>query len=226
MVTKKTNNETKVEETAKTTEQPSVEMSVILKQMEEMQKLILDLQTKNQEQAEQINQTNEKVVDQSLERIDQNYPVETISLLKGELVLRGSNTVPHLYRSFGAVKVLSFEEVRSIYNNQPNAFRNGKVYINDPKIVKELGLEYDYERILDKNKIDGFMALSDSEIENIMSTISPTQRDTIIRTIVDGYVKGDSNYSNINKIILIGKLLKHDIYKVASEKVQNQQNND
>lgn len=166
-----------------------------------------------------INETNNTIEEKSETEIEDDEFIEikptrqvtVTSLVHGRLVLVNERKTPFRIDGFGQSRNIRFEDIESICNINRNAFKNGWVYIGNKKdrdVIKALYLEEDYKNLLDKNTIENFINLSQSEMAHIFQTASNIQLETIIETITKGLLDFDKKYFDKNKIAFINNLIK------------------
>jgi len=160
-----------------------------------------------------------KQTDFVYEALSPNDMVEVISLCYDKLNL---NTKPHAagYRysfdSFGETKMIMYSELAQIKETQRNFARKGYFLINNPSAVRMLGLEEDYKRILNKEKIEEVLSNSPNA-EKWLKVANEGQLENIIaRVLIDKMVKGEN--VDMNLVYKVSQISKIDInQRVAFE---------
>ena len=145
--------------------------------------------------------------------------VEVISLCYDKLNL---NTKPHAagnrysFDSFGETKMIMYSELAQIKETQRNFARKGYFLINNPSAVRMLGLEEDYKRILNKEKIEEVLSNSPNA-EKWLKVANEGQLENIIaRVLIDKMVKGEN--VDMNLVYKVSQISKIDInQRVAFE---------
>jgi hypothetical protein len=133
------------------------------------------------------------------ENISPNDMIEVISACGDKLNL---NTKQHnlgnryTFDYFGETKNIMFSELSQIKENQRNFARKGYFIVNNVSAVRMLGLEEDYKRILDVNKIKELLSNSPNA-ESLFKSANEGQQGIIINMLINKMVAGENVDMNL-----------------------------
>lgn len=197
-----------------------------LSQLKSMMQMLLN-KDKITIESNNISQNEDIEDDDDFVEIKPTRQILITSLVHGKLVLVNEKKTPFRIDDFGQTRNIRFEDIESICNINRNAFKNGWAYIGNKKdkdVVKALYLDEDYKKLLDKNTIENFINLSQSEMTKIFKTASDIQLETIIETITKGLLNFDTKYTDLNKLKFIDELVNErfkgrvsDLYSLSRE---------
>ncbi len=155
------------------------------KQFDQMQKMLNNLanaqpQTQPQVQPQQ-NLSSKKI--------------RVISLIPNMLVLTtepdGGGRVFY-FDKFGAEKRIKFDDLDNIVQTHYWIFEQGLAYICDKEAVAELGLQEEYENIIDKKGIVEIAKLQSKEDVEMLCTMNETMQEKVIDMIAEDVAQGNT----------------------------------
>lgn len=83
------------------------------------------------------------------------------------------------FNKYGDIRTVKFDDLADMVASYPNAFEKGYIYINDPAVVAELGLDDVYQDIHTKKDMDKILKLdSDESVEGFKNL------DTLFQKII------------------------------------------
>ncbi|RXZ78193.1 hypothetical protein EBB07_29500 [Paenibacillaceae bacterium] len=192
------------------------------KEIETMKQMLNNfLETQKKSETKAIETVVEEIKEDELPIIPPNKLIHVTSLFKGGMTLKGANNNPKRFDTFGVTLPISFEDISYIVGNHRKLAEEGCFYINDRSVIKALYLEDSYEKILNKNRIEGIMLLTETQIKQIMEILPNGQKETIEQFIVDGIVNNDMTYMNKNKISIISEACGKDIWRIAQNRMSD-----
>lgn len=157
--------ETKRRGRPKKSETPVVEEKIEKKvdnsQEELIKKLMAQLEAQNEKMAEmqkQIDENNkpQTVVVNNNDNI-RGKKVKVINLMQNPLNIStesngGGRT--YSFKNYGDSRLIKFDDLADIVASYPYTMEHGLAYICDKEVVKELGLEDEYSKLFDKERMD------------------------------------------------------------------------
>jgi predicted Zn-ribbon and HTH transcriptional regulator len=185
-----------------TNEEPNV-IDLLTKQLQDLQEQLKILKdNQNQSQKQTIIQPK---VEQQFEpettyaRIDGRERIQVMSLSNIPLNLTtepmGRGRI-FQFAKFGEIKIIKYDDVVNIVYNHPNFTKEGRFLIMNPAVVRELGYEEDYSKILNKEKIETILENGQNALDLYKST-NEVQRKTIheflIRKVRDNLASVDTS---------------------------------
>lgn len=180
---------------------------LLLKQIEEMKSKMADLQVKA-----------------DVKIFDQYADITVVSLRSGVLNLAtGPNGTQQIYTfsGFGKTNEISYGELKKVLQFYRNRFENGDVYIDNPDVVKALGLTIPYEKILSPQKINELLNADIKTFERIFANAPKSQQNTIADLLVNRVV--DNENVDLNVVAYVKKITGKDMdFKI--EQMQSAKN--
>jgi hypothetical protein len=208
--------EVKIDSTQEENKQLKQELSD-LKAM--FQQLMSTVQSQNE--AKIVVPVVEEVDEYSTIDIQPNQLIKVTSLFYGGMVLRGSNNKRIPFEKFGVTLPVSYEDLNYICSNHRKLAEEGCFYIHDKNAIKALYLEGNYTNIVNKQTIESIITLSDQQITDIITNLTPALRTTVEDIVIQGIVSNDRRYGDRNKIDLISHLCEKNLSKIAQERIDN-----
>lgn len=153
--------------------------------------------------------------------IQPNQIIKVTSLFYGGMVLRGSNNKRVPFEKFGVTMPVTYEDLNYICSNHRKLAEEGCFYIHDKNAIKALYLEDNYKNIVNKQTIESIITLSDQQITDIITNLTPSLRYTVEDIVIQGIVSNDRRYGDRNKIDLISRLCDKNLNKIAQERIDN-----
>lgn len=173
---------------------------------DKLNQLIELMTTKNSENTE--NKINEKIEQTNLieyEEPSPNKQVRVMSLCYGSLNLAESKgeKARLKFSKYGEIRPCLYSVLMNIVNNNRNFAEKGYFYILDKSVVYHLGLEEEYKKIVNNDCINNICNYNTPEIKDIVSVMNNEQKETMIRLLCDKIYNGET--VDYNKIETISK---------------------
>ena len=161
--------ETKRRGRPKKSETPVVEEKIEKKvdnsQEELIKKLMAQLEEQNIKMAEmqkQIDSKSQTVVVNNENNALRGKKVKVVNLMQNPLNIStepngGGRT--YSFKNYGDSRLIKFDDLADIVASYPYTMEHGLAYICDKEVVKELGLEDEYAKLFDKDKMDKVVKL-------------------------------------------------------------------
>ena len=205
----------KTETAVKKTETNKDDMLLALsKQVEEMNKKLLELSEENKALKENRNFDSEE----ETEEINADTDIPVISMCVGKLVIstlgNGQGTV-YEFSEFGEIQDIPFGDLREIVKNKSYFAKGGAYYIANENAVKKLRLTRDYENIISNKMFETLLAQNASVVVEAYKTAPELQKEQVVSLIEEKIANGVEIDGNI--LIKIGKLCGKDFMKEAEE---------
>lgn len=210
--------------------QAEVKIDPMQEENKQLKKEINDLKAMFQQLMSTVQSQNEaKVVAPVIEEEDEystidiqpNQLIKVTSLFYGGMVLRGSNNKRIPFEKFGVTLPVSYEDLNYICSNHRKLAEEGCFYIHDKNAIKALYLEDNYKNIVNKQTIESIITLSDQQITDIITNLTPALRFTVEDIVIQGIISNDRRYGDRNKIDLISRLCDKNLSKIAQERIDN-----
>ena len=173
-------------------------------EVEELKKIVNSLVASKEKEEKKPRQPRRQ--QSAYEEISPNYYVRIMSLVDNPLNL---NTKPKgqgkpiRFETFGEIQKVFYSDLLDINRNHKNFLEAGYYLILDEKVIKDIGLEKLYEKVLNKDQIENILTNSENAI-SLFETANDKQRNVIIDFFVQRIVSGqnvDFNLiSNISRI--------------------------
>lgn len=181
----------------------SIDISNLLKEIKALQEKINSL-----EKEKEVQEVKEE--DFSKEKM-----INFISLSKGSVLLKGTASRPYEIEGQYSTRAFTETEAKAIVTLMGSYMREGYVYIDDAKFVKEAGLGEAYRNILTPEKLRGLFDNDVNSVINIYQNASEGQK----KIIIDLVSEKKANNENIDANILIGlsKLSGIDLLETEEE---------
>lgn len=173
----------------------------LLNQLDEMKMLMAQMQDKiNSISADKPQQI---IVQQDADR-NLTRSVKVTCMIGNEYWLstepngRGKTYKFNGYGDTKPIKYLDMINIIEVYGNQ---FEKGMAIMSSKKDYEDLQIEYAYDNILTKEKMDKVLSLSDDEDVDIVLNLEDEMQEKVLMMIADNVVNGYSyDYNKINKL--------------------------
>ena len=170
------------------------EVEQMRQQMEDMQKLIIQLTGKAFDQSQNVQYVN-----------DSNKDVTLTSLTVGELNLStegyGQGEV-YTFSHYGEQQTVPYEDLKKLIKNNKRFIEGGNVFINDEEVVKEQKLVNVYKKLLSYEQIEKIFSEDKSTFEKIYQSMTQNQKETLKGIIFDKLNKDEKSVDmNIVQIL-------------------------
>ena len=170
------------------------EVEQMRQQMEDMQKLIIQLTGKAFDQSQNVQYLN-----------DNNRDVTLTSLTVGELNLStegyGQGEV-YTFSHYGEQQTVPYEDLKKLIKNNKRFIEGGNVFINDEEVVKEQKLVNVYKKLLSYEQIEKIFSEDKSTFEKIYQSMTQNQKETLKGIIFDKLNKDEKSVDmNIVQIL-------------------------
>ena len=190
------------------------ENSQLKSQLEEMQKMLLEL--KNNMAVKETAVVKEPIQEPVSEYIDipLNKVVKVMSLYFGGLNLKVSdNGKTFRFNNFGDMQPILYNDLIQIMNHQHRFCQEGYFMILDKDVIKAHALEDNYKKLLDAKQIQNILEYDDEKITELFTSTTQNIKESII-SIVVAKINGDGNVDK-NKVHLLGELYGADLFAYA-----------
>ena len=186
-------------------------------QLEEMLKNFMNNFQNNNVKEEAVKNTKKiDDEDEDEERIPFNKTIKVMSLINNRLTIStegdGQGT-KYNFVKFGQIRGILYEQLISIVNTNESFANEGVFYIMNSKVVKALGLEEQYKKIMNKETIVNILDLDSEKISNFFTNTTKTVQETIVSILKTKIKNGE--YVDLNKVDLISKIYGQDINILA-----------
>ena len=170
------------------------EVEQMRQQMEDMQKLIIQLTGKALDQSQNVQYVN-----------DNNKDVTLTSLTVGELNLStegyGQGEV-YTFSHYGEQQTVPYEDLKKLIKNNKRFIEGGNVFINDEEVVKEQKLVNVYKKLLSYEQIEKIFSEDKGTFEKIYQSMTQNQKETLKGIIFDKLNKDEKSVDmNIVQIL-------------------------
>lgn len=170
------------------------EVEQMRQQMEDMQKLIIQLTGKAFDQSQNVQYVN-----------DSNRDVTLTSLTVGELNLStegyGQGEV-YTFSHYGEQQTVPYEDLKKLIKNNKRFIEGGNVFINDEEVVKEQKLVNVYKKLLSYEQIEKVFSEDKGTFEKIYQSMTQNQKETLKGIIFDKLNKDEKSVDmNIVQIL-------------------------
>ena len=153
------------------------EVEQMRQQMEDMQKLIIQLTGKAFDQSQNVQYIN-----------DNNKDVTLTSLTVGELNLStegyGQGEV-YTFSHYGEQQTVPYEDLKKLIKNNKRFIEGGNIFINDEEVVKEQKLTNVYKKLLSYEQIEKIFSEDKDTFEKIYQSMTQNQKETLKGIIFD-----------------------------------------
>lgn len=109
------------------------------------------------------------------------------------------------WEQFGDEEEIKFGELQAMRNSQRRFFVDNWVYIDDPEVLKALGVEKYYTNAVNADNVDLLFAAAPEHIEKRVSAMSGSMKDTVKRLALEKYHSGELD--SIKKIRALERAL-------------------
>lgn len=194
------------------------EKDILIKQLmekvESLSKMVLENQNNSDDKKVSVQVDNQADYTEP----NPNKQIRIVSMCYGTLNL---STEPFgrgklvTFNKYGESKTVLYSTLIDIVNNNRSFAEEGKFYILDKDVVYYLGLSDYYNNIFNKDIIDNILNYSPSEITDFLNNMVESQKETLVRNIIDKIYNNKS--VDLNKCDLISKLCNIDILSKVSE---------
>ena len=119
------------------------------------------------------------------------------------------------FNKYGDVRLIKFDELNDIVASYPNTMSQGLIYICNPDVVKELGLDDEYEKIYDKETVDKIIYMREEHDADLFIGMNKNMQESTVREIanlINNNVTIDFNY-----LQKIKENTGYDIAKIAKD---------
>lgn len=161
------------------------EVEQMRQQMEDMQKLIIQLTGKAFDQSQNVQYVN-----------DNNKDVTLTSLTVGELNLStegyGQGEV-YTFSHYGEQQTVPYEDLKKLIKNNKRFIEGGNVFINDEEVVKEQKLTNVYKKLLSYEQIEKIFSEDKNTFEKIYQSMTLNQKETLKGIIFDKLNKNEKS---------------------------------
>ena len=161
------------------------EVEQMRQQMEDMQKLIIQLTGKAFDQSQNVQYVN-----------DSNRDVTLTSLTVGELNLStegyGQGEV-YTFSHYGEQQTVPYEDLKKLIKNNKRFIEGGNVFINDEEVVKEQKLTNVYKKLLSYEQIEKIFSEDKDTFEKIYQSMTLNQKETLKGIIFDKLNKNEKS---------------------------------
>lgn len=157
--------------------------------------------------------------------IPANKYIKVVSLTNHQLVLTtqlNGQGKPYIFNKFGEVRNIIFSDLQDVVHSQERFAREGKFYIIDKNVIRVLGLELEYDKLLDRKGIESILTFDNETISSIFSSATTAQKEAIVSLLVGKIKMGDGNI-DLNKVDVISKIYGKNIIELARPEKENEE---
>ena len=195
----------------KTESKPVIEEKKIDNSQDELiKKLMNQLEEQNAKMAEMQKQIEENSKPQTVVVNNENNAirgkkVKVINLMQNPLnIATQPNGKGRLYsfRNYGDSRLIKFDDLADIVAAYPYTMERGLAFICDKEVVRELGLEDEYSKLFDKERMDRVIWLrEESDLDLFLGMDIKLQESTArrIAELINANERMDYNYLRIIK---------------------------
>ena len=185
--TKRRGRPPKSETTPKKVEEKKTDDS----QEELIKKLMAQLEEQNAKMAEmqkQIDNKSQTVVVNADNNAIRGKKIKVVNLMQNPLNL---STEPNgmgrifTFNKYGDSKLIKFEDLADIVASYPYTMEHGLAYICDKEVVKELGLEDEYSKLFDKERMDKVVKLREESDLDLFLGMDINLQESAARRIAE-----------------------------------------
>jgi hypothetical protein len=139
-----------------------------------------------------------------------------VSLFNGKLNLstegygRGEN---YSFSGFGDEQLIPLVDLKKIIRKEKKRIVEGKVYIDDPEIIKTERLTSAYRKILNKEKIEELFTKSHKLFQESFDSMTDGQKEIFSQLIVDRLI--NSQDIDMNIVAMVSKAVGKDLVDIA-----------
>jgi hypothetical protein len=119
------------------------------------------------------------------------------------------------FRKYGEIKSLLYSTLIQVVNYNKSFADEGYFYIMDKDAVYYLGLTEAYEKLLNKDMMDGICSFNDNLFGEMLDNVTDIQKQTIIKLVSEKICNGEQ--VDYNKLEILNKKFNTDIKKVSEE---------
>lgn len=154
-----------------------------------------------------------------------NDMVEVVSLCYDRLNL---NTKDHgdgnrySFDSYGETKMIMISELAQIKETQKNFAKKGYFFINNASAVRQLGLEEDYKKILNLEKINEVISNSPNA-EKLFKSTNPGQQGILAKMIIAMLMEGKS--VDMNLVHKVSEISGMNINQIVADQKESLERN-
>jgi len=149
--------------------------------------------------------------------IPANKYIKVISLTNHQLVLTtqpNGQGKSYIFNRFGDARNIIFSDLQDVVHNQERFAREGKFYIADKHAIRVLGLELEYDKLLDRKGIESILTFDNETISSIFSSATIAQKEAIVSLLV-GKIKMGGENIDLNKVDVISRVCGKNIIEMA-----------
>ena len=155
------------------------------------------------------------------ERMDirSDAKIKVISLCANTLCLTGKRKDrPFIFRKFGDVKRIRYEELSDIIENHRTFLEDGEFMILDSEVIKFHDLEGAYDKIIDKETIEKVLSGNFSDAIKIVENANDRQKKTIAAMLVRKIINNEE--VSLDFVDKVSRLVGFDINEKAQNSVE------
>lgn len=175
-----------------------------------LKKRIAELEAKLEKPIEETSNTNSPILS------DDNIAVMSLCPFKLNLLTepmgRGKT---YSFEGFGSIKRIPYADINQIINNQSTFMEKGYFYILDERVIRKHGLNYIYDTILDKERLETIFSLSSMEAVELYKSASNSQKEIINRYIMGKVAREEE--IDLNIVSKISKISGIDLIAEGTE---------
>lgn len=215
MVTRKINSEIESEETpiVAGTVSTGVDMSAIMKMLEEQQKTIDTLKDQILKQGAITPKTSTE------NTYDPNRIVAVVNMYDGEsLTLKiGHNGEGITLYGYGDKQYFRYEVAANMARMNRTFASKGYFIFEDADIIRDFGLEKDYVKFIDKQILDKLDTLDSKSLEALYERSNTSYKDMIFDKFVKGYIEGIKGLRDVDKVEALSRIRGVDVQYTIDE---------
>lgn len=187
----------------------------LMAQLMEMTKKVEELQSSQNLHAyaedDELNEENEI-------KINPDDYIKVMSLVHFRLNLtteaKGQGR-PFRFTKFGEVKRILYSDLIRIVENHANFLNDGYFVILNKNVVRKLGLNDVYAKILTKEKIERILEGNQSDAVNLFNTANKGQQEVIVKQIIERATRGFD--TDLNLLFRLSQIIGYDIQEKIND---------
>lgn len=203
------------------TKEPSIDMGNILKMLEEQRKTIegLQEQIKKQGATQKSTPVTKPTEEKTSISYDPNRIVAVVCMYDGEsLTLKtGHQGETASFYGYGDKQYFRYEVAANMARMNRSFATKGSFVFEDSDLIRDFGLEKSYDSFINKNVLDKLETLDSASLVALYSRSNDAYRGMIVDKFINGYVEGNSEYRQVDKIDALSKASDKDIQYTIDE---------
>jgi hypothetical protein len=213
-----TNVTTEADPVSEVIKEVPVDMTAILKMLEDQRKIIEALQKQVSTPAKTETIVTPTPLKGSV-AYDANRIVAVVCMYDGEsLTLKTGHQGERItLYGYGDKQYFRYEVAANMARMNRSFAIRGYFIFEDSDIIRDFGLEKSYESFIDKSVLDKLDSLDAASVTALYNRSNDAYKTMIIDKFVNGYIEGISNFRHVEKIDALTKVSGKDIQYTIDE---------